>query len=92
MTSIQNSLASTFDTGDDFDWEGEMEILLNSDTFVSSKKVEVSAPVTSNAIVMDVAPTEADDGAAKAASAASAAGADAPVRPLSTEQELAVFA
>jgi hypothetical protein len=33
VSSIQNSLATSFDTGDDFDWEAEMALLLDSDAY-----------------------------------------------------------
>jgi hypothetical protein len=63
VTSIQNSLASSFDANDDFDWEAEMEMLLAEDMYVgpNPKKTEVSAPVTSNAIALDTVPPGAQE-------------------------------
>lgn len=58
VTSIQNSLASSFDANDDFDWEAEMDLLLSEDMYVAPnpKKTEVCAPVTFNAIELDTVP------------------------------------
>jgi hypothetical protein len=53
VTSIQNSLAATFDNGEDFDWEAEMAMLLQSDTYfgdVVQPTTHVHAPLTVNAV------------------------------------------
>lgn len=54
VTNIQNSLATSFDANDDFDWEAEMDMLLHPDTYVVSSasvpRTEFSPPATLNAI------------------------------------------
>lgn len=61
VTSIQNSLASSFDLNEDFDWEAEMDMLLQEDTYVCSRasRTEIHAPETFNAIALDTVPTHA---------------------------------
>jgi len=72
VTSIQNSLASTFDMNDDFDWEAEMDMLLQEDTYVTpnTRRTETCAPETFNAISLDTVPTGAVEAAVTDAEAA----------------------
>jgi hypothetical protein len=59
IASIQNTLSMSFDTSEDFDWEAEMQLLLNTDAYFGStnpQKVDVSAPVTSNGISLELKP------------------------------------
>ena len=56
VTSIQNSLAISFDSTEDFDWEAEMAMLLHGDVTFSAPlqphtQVHVHAPLTVNAVV-----------------------------------------
>ena len=56
VSSIQNSLATSFDNVDDFDWEAEMAMLLDSDTYsgdVGTYRTQTSVPTHVNTIVMD---------------------------------------
>jgi hypothetical protein len=59
VTSIQNSLASSFETGDDFDWEAEMALLLDSDAYgddaapmPAPTSTQLSGPATTNTIAV----------------------------------------
>jgi len=56
VSNIQNSLASSFDNVDDFDWEAEMEMLLESDNYsenIGSYRTQTKVPVSVNSIVMN---------------------------------------
>jgi hypothetical protein len=56
VSNIQSSLASSFDNVDDFDWEAEMEMLLESDSYsenISSYRTQTKVPVSVNSIVMN---------------------------------------
>lgn len=82
VTSIQNSLASNFDLNDDFDWEAEMDMLLQEDSYVSTghsnaRKTEITAPETFNAISLDTVPTSAVEAAEAAVAAEARASATA---------------
>jgi hypothetical protein len=52
IASIQNSLSTTFDTGEDCDWEAELALLLGETTFVS-------APTMVNKIAQPAPPPSA---------------------------------
>ena len=53
VTSIQNSLATSFDVGDDFDWEAEMALLLDSDAYADDLG-PASAPSQMPALTLSV--------------------------------------
>ena len=53
VSSIQSSLANSFDSVDDFDWEAEMAMLLDSDNYsgdVGGYRTQTSIPLHMNAI------------------------------------------
>ena len=53
VSNIQSSLASSFDNVDDFDWEAEMEMLLESDTYagdIGGYRTQTKVPVSINTI------------------------------------------
>jgi uncharacterized protein (UPF0335 family) len=55
VSSIQNSLATSFDSVDDFDWEAEMEMLLDADSYsgdVGSRRTQTSVPTHVNTIAV----------------------------------------
>jgi len=68
VANIQNTLAATFDSSDDFDWEAEMDMLLD-DSYVRPTRTQVSAPVTSNAIELEMTPVRAEAGSGAEAEA-----------------------
>jgi hypothetical protein len=54
VTSIQNSLAISFDSSEEFDWEAEMAMLLEPDMYFGEAmqpNTHVHAPMTVNAVV-----------------------------------------
>jgi len=74
ISSIQNSLSNSFDNTEEFDWEAEMAMLLQSDSYCNTK-THLSVPVTSNAI-SNVVSSEEEPARAQHASPA-ADGSDA---------------
>ena len=66
VTSIQNSLAMSFDGTEDFDWEAEMSMLLHGDPqFGGHTQVLVHAPLTVNAVVAVSEEAEAPEAASE---------------------------
>lgn len=64
ITSIQNSLSASFDNTEEFDWEAEMAMLLQSDTYFSNTgptNTDFIVPLTLNAIPSDNPPARAQD-------------------------------
>jgi hypothetical protein len=64
VTSIQNSLAISFDNSEEFDWEAEMAMLLEPDTYfgeAAQVNTQVHAPLTVNAVAACDNPTSALD-------------------------------
>jgi len=66
VSSIQNSLAASFESGEDFDWEAELAVLLDSDAYAadggglpsaqssgSRLQTQISGPPTENSIRVD---------------------------------------
>ena len=61
LASLQTTLSTNVDAGDDFDWEAEMQLLLHDDVYFDAApaglpraevRAEVRAPVTANAIAV----------------------------------------
>jgi hypothetical protein len=64
ITSIQNSLSASFDNTEEFDWEAEMAMLLQSDTYFSDTgptNTDFIVPLTLNVIPSDNPPARAQD-------------------------------
>jgi hypothetical protein len=69
ISSIQNSLSNSFDNTEEFDWEAEMAMLLQTDSYCSTN-TDLSVPVTANAISSEEEPVSAQPVAVAVAVAA----------------------
>jgi hypothetical protein len=64
VTSNQNSLSASFDNTEEFDWEAEMALLLQSDTYFSDTdptNTDFIVPLSLNAIPSDNPPARGQD-------------------------------
>jgi hypothetical protein len=59
LASIQTTLSTSLDAGDDFDWEAEMRIMLDEDAYFDAgphrpaQTADVRAPATANGIAAE---------------------------------------